>query len=112
MRNSPVHAIRQSCRFSDRRGFRLPTVVPTGSGAEFSDRLSMSHGLPKPHWLAKPHELVNLPISVRVGAARILASGDRAVQGIDLSANLLIQQQLAGSDPKRQSGRDKHLGFP
>ena len=100
MRNSPVHATRQSCRFSDRRGFMLPTVVHTGSGAEFSDRLSMSH------------ELVNLPISVRVGAARVLASGDRAVQGIDLSAGLLIQQQLAGSDPKRQSGRDKHLGFP
>ena len=106
MRNSPVHAIRQSCRFSDRRGFMLPTVVHTGSGAEFSDRLSMSHGLPK------PYGLVNLPISAQVGAARILASGDRAVRGIDLSADLLIQQQLAGSDSKRQSGRDKHLGFP
>ena len=117
MQSSPVHAIRQSCRFSDRRGLMLPTVVHTGSGAEFSDRLSMFHGMAEFRGMADlVSDWVILPIgalgAVQKHAARKLASGDRAVQVIDLSADLLIWQHPDGLDSKRQSGRDRHLGFP
>jgi hypothetical protein len=107
MQNSPVYAIRQLCRFSDRRGFKLPTVAPTGGGAEFSDRSSMAH------WMAHlAYCWIALPIDAEVGAVRRLASGDRAVLGVDLLVDRFIRQQLDGSDPQRQSGRDRHLVFP
>jgi hypothetical protein len=118
MRNSPGCAIRQWCRFGDRRGFTVPTVAPTGGGAEFSDRSSA-------HWMAHlAYCWVTPPIgaeagtaqasTAEAGAVRQLASGDRAALGIDLSVDRdrLIRHQLDGSDPKRQSGRDRHRGFP
>ena len=111
MQNSPVHAIRQLCCFSDRRGLMLPTVVHTGSGAEFGDRLSLFYGMADLAycWVALPIGALG---TAQKRTARKLASGDRVVRGIDLSTDLLIWQHPDGLDPKRQSGRDRHLGFP
>ena len=111
MRNSPVHAMRQLCRISDRRGFMVPTVANTGSGAEFGDRLSLFHGMADLAycWVALPIGALN---ASQKHVARKLASGDRVVRGIDLSSGLLIWQHPDGLDPRRQSGRDRHSGFP